>query len=197
MPDQDQDNELFARICQKDQKAFEQLYRMHYKRLLILAYQYVKNEETSEEIVNDVLMKIWMEAPRLKIAHSLGAYLSRSVVNRSLNMIRQQNRLIAKQGQYQADTSGQDQQEDAAGVLEEQLLRLEQVLAGLPPQCKKILMMSKFEKRKQQEIADHLNISVKTVKNQLTIGFEKIRKAISGNVVTVIILLLARIFRTF
>jgi len=191
MPDQDQDNELFARICQKDQKAFEQLYRTHYRRLLILAYQYLKNEETAEEVVNDVLMKIWNEGARLVITHSIRPYLSRSVVNRSLNVIRQQNRQLVKFDKYQADIQGPGPCEDQATALEEQLLKLEKVLEDLPPQCKKILMMSKFEKCRQQEIADRLNISIKTVKNQLTIGFEKIRKAIPGNVTLSIILLLA------
>jgi len=191
MPDQDQDNELFARICQKDQKAFEQLYRKHYRRLLILAYQYLKNEETAEEVVNDVLMKIWNEGARLVITHSIRPYLSRSVVNRSLNVIRQQNRQLVKFDKYQADIQGPGPCEDQATALEEQLLKLEKVLEDLPPQCKKILMMSKFEKCRQQEIADRLNISIKTVKNQLTIGFEKIRKAIPGNVTLSIILLLA------
>jgi RNA polymerase sigma-70 factor (family 1) len=191
MPDQDQENELFARICQKDQKAFEQLYRTHYRRLLILAFQYVKSKEMAEEIVNDVLMKIWKEAPRLNIAHSLRPYLSRSVVNRSLNVIRQQNRLTVKLEQYQAGSIKTDESEDQAAVLEDQLLKLEQALEGLPPQCKKILMMSKFEKCKQKEIAERLNVSIKTVKNQLTIGYEKIRKAIGSPVTISIIFLIA------
>lgn len=193
MPDQDQDKELFAGICQKDQKAFEQLYRIHYRRLLVLAYQYVRNEETAEEIVNDVLLKIWMEAPRLNIAHSLRPYLSRSVVNRSLNVIRQENRLTAKFNQYQVIALIPHPDEDEATALEEQLLKVEKALEGLPPQCKKILLMSKFEKCKQQEIAERLNVSIKTVKNQLTIGYEKLRKAISGNVAFSIIFLIATI----
>jgi len=193
MPEQDQDKELFARICQKDQRAFEQLYRVHYRRLLVLACQYVKNEETAEEIVNDVLLKIWMEAPRLNIAHALRPYLSRSVVNRSLNVIRQENRLTAKFNQYQLNALVPEGDEDEAAVLEEQLLQLEKALEGLPPQCKKILLMSKFEKCKQQEIAGRLQVSIKTVKNQLTIAYEKIRKAASGNVAFSIIFLIATI----
>src|SRR5689334_8709722 len=193
MPDQDQDKELFASICQKDQKAFEQLYRAHYRRLLVLAYQYVKNEETAKEIVNDVLLKIWTEAPRLNIAHSLRPYLSRSVVNRSLNVIRQNNLQMAKFNQYQINALNPDVDEDEAAALEEQLLKLEKALESLPPQCKKILLMSKFEKCKQQEIADRLNVSIKTVKNQLTIGYEKSRKALSGNVAILIIFLFATI----
>ncbi len=185
----DQDNELFKRICKKDHKAFEQLYKAHYKRLLVLAYRYVKNEDTAEEVVNDVLMRIWTEAPRLRIEHALKSYLSRSVINRSLNVIRQQNRLEAWQEQYQAEIAGIDTPEDQAEVLEEQLVKLESVLERLPSQCKKILIMSKFEKCRQQEIADRLNISVKTVKNQLTIGFDKIRRAISGEACVLALLL--------
>jgi RNA polymerase sigma-70 factor (ECF subfamily) len=134
-----------------------------------------------------------MEAPRLNIAHALRPYLSRSVVNRSLNVIRQENRQAAKFNQYQVNALIPDGDEDEAAVLEEQLLQLEKALEGLPPQCKKILLMSKFEKCKQQEIADRLNVSIKTVKNQLTIAYEKIRKATSGNVAFSILFFIATI----
>jgi RNA polymerase sigma-70 factor (ECF subfamily) len=61
------------------------------------------------------------------------------------------------------------------------LLRLEKALELLPPQCKKVMMMSRFEKLKQQEIADRLNISIKTVKNHLTYGFSKIREILAAD----------------
>lgn len=180
----DQDKALFSRICKKDQLAFEQLYIAYHRKLLILAYKYVKDEEQAEEIVNDVFLKIWTNASQLNIAYSLSAYLSRSVANRCLNVIREQKRMTIKLEKYQADTT-ELYDEDEAVILEERLLKLEKVLDTLPPQCKKIIMMSKFEKCKQQEIADRLNISIKTVKNQLTIGYEKIRNAIIISIILI------------
>lgn len=180
----DQDKALFSRICKKDQLAFEQLYIAHHRKLLILAYKYVKDEEQAEEIVNDVFLKIWTNASQLNIAYSLSAYLSRSVANRCLNVIREQKRMTIKLEKYQADTT-ELYDEDEAVILEERLLKLEKVLDTLPPQCKKIIMMSKFEKCKQQDIADRLNISIKTVKNQLTIGYEKIRNAIIISIILI------------
>ncbi|SFW90448.1 RNA polymerase sigma-70 factor [Chitinophaga sancti] len=189
----DQDNELFARICEKDHAAFEQLYLTHHRRLLVLAFQYLRNEELAEEIVNDILMKIWTDASRLDITYSLGKYLSKSVVNRCLNTIRKQKGIMGKFAKYRADVQDTMQIEDEAAILEERLIRLENILDTLPPQCKKIIMLSKFEKCKQQEIADRLNISIKTVKNQLTIAYEKIR---NGTIITVILVNVFAFIRT-
>lgn len=190
----DRDRELFGQICRKDQKAFEELYRSHYKRLLVLAYKYVGNEEVAEEIVNDTFLKLWTDGARLRIAYALSPYLSKSVVNRSLNMLRQQSQQFMKQSEYEITLAQDEGMEDEGLAVEENLLKLERVLESLPPQCKKILLMSKFEKFKQQEIADTLNLSIKTVKNQLTIGYEKIRNALSDQLTVSVILVVITMF---
>ncbi len=89
----------------------------------------------------------------------------------------------------------EEHQSDEALVLEQQLQQLEMALDQLPPQCKKVMMMSKFDKFKQQEIADRLNISIKTVKNHLTQGYEKIRVMLSKEQVFLLFLFFNQLFR--
>lgn len=185
----DKETVLLDRICKRDQSGLEALYKTYYTRLYILAFRYVKNQEQAEEIVNDVFLKIWQEAARLTITQSLSHYLSRSIVNTSLNHINKEKKEISRQDKYLSDFNESEADEDEALLLEEQLLKLEKALNQLPPQCKKVMMMSKFEKLKQQEIADTLNISIKTVKNHLTQGYEKIRSILTKELLILAILL--------
>jgi len=171
----DHDAELMRGIRQKNKESFEQLYKLYYKKNYLLAYKYLRNQEQAEEIVHDVFLKLWNNGREISIKQSLGAYLSRSIINGSLNLIKQQQRLDAHVESFRYAIDEAEELNDDAQILEDKLQRLEQAIETLPPQCKKVLMMSKFDHCKQQEIADALNISVKTVKNHLTLGYEKIR----------------------
>lgn len=169
------DADLISRIVQKDKTSFEYLYKNYYKKLYLLGYQYMRNQEQAEEIVQDVFINVWNNAAGLQIRQSLGAYLSRCIINTSLNLIKKEKRWSAHLERYHYTLDDTEEPDDYAQLLEDKLVRLEQAIEMLPPQCKKVLMMSKFEHSKQQEIADKLNISIKTVKNHLTLGYDKIR----------------------
>ena len=173
------DTELIRGICEKDKQSFEHLYKLYYQKLFLLCYKYVRNQERAEEIVHDVFLKIWDNAAELSIKQSLGSYLSKSVINTALNTIKKEKRNDIHIEKYQNTFEEAEEFNDEAQLLEDKLIQLEQAIETLPPQCKKVLMMSKFDKCKQQEIADTLNISIKTVKNHLTNGYEKIRTIIT------------------
>lgn len=186
----DQETQLLDRICKRDQGSFEVLYKIYYRKLYMIAFQYVRNQEMAEELVNDVFLKIWRDATRLNIIQSLGAYLSRCVVNSALDYLQKEKRTTDRQYEYLSEFNDIDEPDDQALALEEQLLKLEKALDLLPPQCKKVMMMSKFEKFKQQEIADTLQISIKTVKNHLSQGYEKIRALLTKELLILAILFL-------
>src|SRR4051812_2877224 len=86
--DREAEQNLINQVQGQDKKAFEALYKLYYKRLYILAYQYVDEHEAAEEIVHDVFIKIWKKAEQIVIQQSLKAYLMRSVINTSLNYIK-------------------------------------------------------------------------------------------------------------
>lgn len=168
---------LINAIKEQDKTVFEALYKQHYRKLYALAYYYLERHEIAEEMVHDVFINIWNKAPQLVIKQSVKSYLYRSVVNASLNFLKKEKTEAQNQDKYSqlvAENSNEEY-EDKESLLN----RLENVLEMLPPQCKKVMLMSRFEKMKQQDIADQLNISVKTVKNHLTYGFAKMRGALA------------------
>ena len=169
------DEDTLSKIYSGDKNSFEKFYKQYYKRSYIVAYQYTKHHEQSEEIVHDVFLKIWNNASTLRIVYSLDSYLYRSVVNASLNYIKKEKNKADKHDKFSQDFDELEMMDEGSEMLENRLLQIELAVEQLPPQCKKVMMMSKFDKYKQQDIADSLNISVKTVKNHLTYGYKKLK----------------------
>jgi RNA polymerase sigma-70 factor (family 1) len=174
----EEDLESIDALKTRDKRRFEVFYKKYYKQLFTVAYRYVGRTETAEEIVHDVFINIWNKAGQLNIQTSLKSYLFRSVINSSLNHIKKEKTQFEKQSAYaivhnqELETLGEDTNE-----ADETLFKgLEEALALLPEKCKQVMYLSRFGKLKQQEIADQLEISIKTVKNHLTYGFKKLRE---------------------
>ncbi|WP_454881711.1 RNA polymerase sigma-70 factor [Sphingobacterium detergens] len=173
--------DLLKKIVHKDRDAFETIYKAYFRKLYTLSFRYVRDEAIAEELTNDVFMMLWENAGKLAINQSLGAYLSRSVINLSLTHLKKNQRLLDRNNDYikDLDLTDDGDQADLAALYESKLLMIESILESLPPQCRKIVLMSKYDKMKQQEIADQLGISIKTVKNHLTIAYDRIRVALA------------------
>lgn len=171
----EEDLKLVNAIVQRDKRLFEVLYKKYYQQLFAVAYRYVGKPEIAEEIVHDVFITIWNKADQLNIQHSMKSYLFRSIVNSSLNFIKKEKAQAEKQQVYMAvlDSVPVDETADADEAL---LKALEEALELLPAKCKQVMYLSRFGKLKQQEIAVQMDISVKTVKNHLTYGFQKLRE---------------------
>jgi RNA polymerase sigma-70 factor (family 1) len=190
------DQDILEKIRSGDKNAFEIFYKQYYKRLYAVAFQYTKHHEQSEEIIHDIFLKIWNNASNLQIGHSLNSYLYRSVINTSINHINREKKKAEKQEKFIVDFDESEIIDDSAEKLENRLNLIEHALDQLPTQCKKVMMMSKFNKCKQQEIADTLNISIKTVKNHLTYGYKKIKDFLNDNNAFLLFLFFIYLYRT-
>jgi RNA polymerase sigma-70 factor (ECF subfamily) len=153
-------------IQQKDGQAFENYYKLHYTYFFLCACNYLKDAALAEEIVNDVFITIWQDAGKINIGTSLKSYIYRAVINRSLNALDKNRRVRENQKELSRLPEGTFELRE---MEENELkIRLYQAIDQLPEQCRKVFRMSRFEELKQQEIADQLGISIKTVKNHIT-----------------------------
>ncbi len=172
------DQFLATEIHRKNKQVFETVYKKYYQYLYATARHYVNDRENAEEIVHDVFIRIWQKPDVIQLESSLKAYLFRSVVNASLSFHRKAKANQEKLEAYQTmelNSTNVPIDEEAMDTIH---IQLAQAIDALPPQCKKVLLLSRFEKLKQQQIADQLGISIKTVKNHLTYGFNKMRTSI-------------------
>ena len=147
-----------------DVKVFEQLFNDYYDQLCAHAYTVLQDGDDAEEMVQNVFVKFWNKRATLSISGSLKNYLYQAVKNESLNFIKHRNVVQLHAKDALADTA--THAPDPLVIIELQE-KIEQVLADLPPERKKVFLMSRNEGLKYREIAEKLNISIKTVENQM------------------------------
>lgn len=150
-----------------DDHAFEQLFKTHYKALHAYANTMLRDEDMAEEIVQQMFLKFWEKRELLGVQSSIKAYLYKCVHNDTLNYLKHQK--IKTKYQDYASYSMNSENEPASHKVEltELETRLQEALNELPEHCRTIFQMSRFEELKYREIADQLNISIKTVENQM------------------------------
>ncbi|MGC4102683.1 RNA polymerase sigma-70 factor [Ferruginibacter sp.] len=174
------DNEaIIPLLAKRDENAFEQVFKLHYKNLHSYAFAMLKEETYAEEIVQQVFFKLWERAEAVSISGSVAAYLYRAVHNESLNHLKHQK--VKASHQLHVAYSMKDAVETAPKTLQAKELekKIQAALNALPEQCRTIFQMSRFEEMKYKEIAEKLHLSVKTVENQMGKALKILREELA------------------
>jgi RNA polymerase sigma-70 factor, ECF subfamily len=153
---------------------FEEVFKSHHRVLCSIANNIVKNPKAAEDIVQDVFLKLWQKKDELVIHSNLKGYLYRSTANAAIDYLRNNKNVIPLRKVVFSEKTD-DVNAEAYMIKKELEDSIEKALRLLPPKCKAIFVLSRFEGMKYKEIAGHLNISVKTVENQMGIALEKMR----------------------
>lgn len=178
------EKELLRRIKSGDEKAFEQLFKSYYAMLCVYAYELVRSHDLAEEVVQETLIRIWENRNRLTIRSSIKSYLYQSVHNHCINTLKHLQVVKNKSYRYTEDVKRTaetnnppyDGQAPPSTLFYDGIENdLKGAIQTLPEQCQRIFLMSRFEKRSHQEIANALNISVNTVKTQIRRALEKLK----------------------
>lgn len=161
-----------------------ELFAGYYPMLCGIATGYLCNSRQAEEVVSDVYCYIWENRARLNIHTSIKAYMVTAVRNRSLSCLEQTRRERALLSNIPVDACREDffaaggSTPLAAMIGREQEEAAEQALNALPPACREIFRLSRFENLSYEEVARQKNISVNTVKTQMKIALQKLRQAL-------------------
>lgn len=155
---------------------FRQVFDDCYESLCRYAFTIVKDFDQAEDIVQSIFMKLWEKRESLDITTSVRSYLFRSVYNQCMNQLEHQ--VIKKK--YDAHVMvepGRDEQ--APDVFPDELgENIRKAVDALPPQCRSIFIMSRYEELRYSEIADRLGISVNTIQNQVCKALKLLREAL-------------------
>lgn len=148
-----------------DEKVFESLFREFYAPLAAFAMKYVKDTEMAEEIVQELFSDMWAKTDRLHIKTSIRSYLFGAVRNACLNHIKH----LKVEQKYADRTRLSTSQGEATDFLEldELKQKISVALDKIPEKCREIFELNRFEGKRYKEIADELNLSLKTVENQM------------------------------
>jgi RNA polymerase sigma-70 factor, Bacteroides expansion family 1 len=158
-------------------QAYHALYNLFFNNLRRFCYSFVKSKEAAEEIVSDVFIKLWQIRNKLTEIENLKVYLYSIAKNFCLNYITRhfKNPVSSLDDMDIEAVISLDNPEELC-ISADILQAIHQTIRQLPPQCRLIFQMVKEDGMKYKEVADVLNISVLTVRNQVSIATKKIAK---------------------
>jgi len=169
-----EDKELFKKLKEGDKPAFKVLFQKYYSVLCHFAFQFLHDNEMAEETVQELFVHIWEKRKSLNIETSVKHYFFRSIRNQCLNQIQHQK--IRKHYASKMMESSHHEIDPEQYFMEVDLVkRIEKSIESLPPKRQEIFRLSREKGLKYKEIANELNISVKTVEAQMGLALKYLR----------------------
>ena len=169
--------ELFRKIAGGDELAFEQVFHRYTPKLLSFIKKITRNDSLSAELIQETFMRLWMKREQLKDIENPSAWIYRIASNLSLNYLQKQSN--RKQLLYKmAPVENAASPEDLIDVKELNQI-IKEAIDQLPERRQEVYRLSREAGLSHQQIADKLNISVNTVKNQIVTSLKFIQQSIN------------------
>lgn len=172
------------------QTEFEKLFRDYFTPLVWYAMKYVKDQDTSREIVHTVFVGLWEKIGSVDFSKSVKPYLYTSVYNRSMNYIRDHRKFTDEE---KIDPTEFVHESNSLESLETEA-RIYSAIESLPDKTREIFELSRFENKKYKEIAESLNISVKTVEARMSEALKILRVKLI-DIINILIILMVDFFK--
>jgi len=169
MYDEGEIKELLHQIAlYENMKAYRKLFDTFYNPLKRFTYSLVKSHEAAEEIVSDVFIKIWQIRNKLTEIENCKVYLFTIAKNFSLNYILKHHKNpVISIDEMQFEMAIDMTTPEMTFISEETIQKIKEAVEQLPSQCKLIFQLVKEDGLRYKEVAQILNISVFTVRNQV------------------------------
>lgn len=159
----------------KDEASFEILFRKLYRPLCKTLFKVIQDKQTAEDIAQDAFFILWEKRKEIRL--SIKSYLYRAALNKAFTYLERDKRLVRTQHEgdwYEYEPSANTTQETFQ--LNETQTEINKAIDSLPPACKTVFLMSRMEEMTYKEIAEALNISIKTVENQMSKALKQIKE---------------------
>lgn len=173
--------EILHRISCDDEQAFAELYRTYKEKLLRFSYSITRSLQSAEETVEDVFINLWCNRKNLSAIRDLTVYLYTAVKNRSLNVLSRRSYDLVTAPFDFLDIELQPLSTNPYEILvtREMLQKMHQAIEALPARCKMIFKLVREDGLQYKEVAEILNISVKTIDAQMAIAVKRICTAVN------------------
>lgn len=171
------DHQLMNRIKAGESLAYDTLFKKYYAYLCMIVYRMIQDKSAAEDVVQDVMLELWKKRESIEIKNAVKSYLHRSVRNKTLNRIRDNKMKFEGDEQLLEVPSGESspiqmmQGEDLAQTLQK-------TYEKLPEKCRIVFSLVKYEGLSYKEAAEQLEISVKTVENQISKALKIFREVL-------------------
>lgn len=175
--------ELLQNLSQGDSLAFSQVVNVYHERLLHFSIHYLNDKELAKDVVQDVFSAVWENHEKFVEIKNLSSWLFSLTKNQCLKRIerlkvRQKHACTLQYRQLELVQGSLNELDTSPLIFNEINAIIQQTLLKLPEQSRRIFEMSRFENKKNREIADELNISIKTVEAAVTKSLKLLRPAL-------------------
>ena len=172
------DSELVAAVRGGNDRAFDAMFLRWYPQVRKFLIALVKEKTLAEDLAQMVFMKVWLYRDRLNEAQSLKSYLVVLARNAALDVFKSKRHLMMADTEAAPEETAPDRSEQRVEYGEMQS-RLRRAVEEMPPQRRQIFKMSRFQSLSNEDIADELGLSVRTVEKHIQLALQDLRKYLS------------------
>lgn len=187
------ESQLLRKIAEGDQQAFKTIYDFHRRAVYTRAIFLLKSEVLAEEVLQEVMLKLWQSSGKLTDGTNLTAYLTTLTRNRSFQLLRRKV-LEAKTELEMGKVWTESHNDTEEGIL---LADTQKILADgiaqLPPQQKMVYELCRIEGLKYEQAAESMNLSVETVRSYMKLALRSLRSYMKSHTDLAVILIILRI----
>jgi RNA polymerase sigma-70 factor (ECF subfamily) len=184
------DNTRLQELLQENEQAFmETLFKSFFPFVCKTIYRLVPDTATAEDLAQEVFIRIWNRRNALQDVY-FKAYLHRAAINMALDHLDKHKR----QGRHLSIEDSVVQLPAGSGAadsphhVKQTTAHIQQAINRLPDKCREIFILSRFEEMTYREIAGALNISVKTVENQMITALKKLRVSLQDYLAVILLI---------
>jgi RNA polymerase sigma-70 factor (ECF subfamily) len=191
----DKDHMLLAGLAQGDRQVFRQLFDTYHSRLYSLSFQMLRDSDKAKDAVQEVFIKLWNNREKISVTHSLEAYLKRSVINTTLNVIENEKRhsflslfnpssvaLVDRQNQTLIDNADELRQ------------TIDKAILSLPARTRAVFVLVRIEQMSYDQVSESLQMSNKAVEKEMMKALRLLREQLKHFLTVSVIPTLAFIF---
>jgi RNA polymerase sigma-70 factor (ECF subfamily) len=168
--------------------AYSYMVDTYHNMLCVYAFELTNNSDLAKDIVQNVFISIWRMRMKLKDDFAIKSYLYRSVYNEFLNQNRGKKLVVQLDKKY-IDALSEVVEEESDKSIESLIKLVKQEIENLPPKCKRTFLLSKKEGLSNIEIAEYLNVSIKSVEAHMTKALSTLRKTVGRKMDGILFLL--------
>lgn len=171
------ENQLLVRLKRDDRSALHEVFDTNYGMACRAIHRFIKDQSTCEDLAQEVFIRFWEKRHQITVNSSLSAYLKRMAVNEALGYHRRKKRHPEEEltDNLRAETVASGEQEYLHSELQ---ANINHAIDGLPSKCRTVFQLSRYEGLSYREIAHQMDISVKTVENQMSKALRVLRSSL-------------------
>ena len=165
MPDEKLEH-ILTRLRSDDRSALQHIFQLCYPIVVKAIHRFIQDRNLVEDLSQEVFLRFWNKRHQIQVKSSLQAYLRRMAINEALGYLRSKKNHSTDEFTLESikETDSSAEEQYLYGELKD---NINQAIDSLPPKCKIIFKMSRFDEMTYKEIAEALGISIKTVENQM------------------------------